>query len=181
MTKLELAHKYYRNMNRRTKPHWNYNKPTYQDCSISEDFSYFHLFYEWCVIQVGFGLEDYQLDKDILVKGNKEYTSTLCVFVPPVINNFILFKENTNRKYMFGVMKAGNSYRGNISKFGATIKSKSFSSEMEAHQWYIQQKNLYAKEIADKIKAGEYVVDNRVLDFFEKFDCTKYLNNLQSP
>jgi hypothetical protein len=49
-------------------------QPTYIGCSVSDTFLYYHLFYNWCQTQVGFGKEGYQLDKDLLIKGNKLYS-----------------------------------------------------------------------------------------------------------
>lgn len=45
------------------------SSPTYEGCTVSEDFKYFQKFAAWCVGQTGFGLSGFQLDKDILCKG----------------------------------------------------------------------------------------------------------------
>lgn len=55
--------------------------PTYVGCSMSENFKNFQFFAEWCNGQVGFGNKGWHLDKDILLKGNKEYSeSFVCSF-----------------------------------------------------------------------------------------------------
>ena len=61
--------------------------PTYTGCTVSEDFKYFQRFARWCQSQVGFDLEGYQLDKDILLRCNKVYSEEVCVFVPRNINS----------------------------------------------------------------------------------------------
>lgn len=172
---LDLAYKFHHNMTRRSKKHWNKDKPTYTDIIISEEFSYFHLFYEWCIVQKGFTKSEYQLDKDILFKGNRIYGSEYCVFVPPILNNFILFKFNQNRHLPMGVMKSGDKFRGNISRFGETVKSSVFASQEQAYEWYVKEKNCYAKELSQLIRQGDYEVDERVFKFFDSFDYDTYV------
>ena len=61
-------------------------RPTYGDCKVSNNFLHYEYFYEWCNQQVGFGNEGWHLDKDLLIKGNKFYSESTCVFIPSEIN-----------------------------------------------------------------------------------------------
>ena len=69
---------------------------TYKDCEVSDNFKSYEYFYEWCNEQIGFGVEGFELDKDLLIKGNKIYNKNTCIFVPSEIN-LVLTKRTTSR------------------------------------------------------------------------------------
>ena len=130
-------------------------RPTYEDCECSENFKYYEYFYEWCHKQIGFDNQRWQLDKDLLVKGNKVYSEYSCVFIPQEINS-LLVKSNASRgEYLIGVCwdKAKNAFIARVSK--NTGKSKylgSFNTELEAFNAYKQAKENHIKELANKWK-----------------------------
>ena len=133
--------------------------PTYKDCSVSDDFKFYPNFKNWCNNQVGFkSLDDkgkpFQLDKDILVKGNKVYSENTCAFVPKEIN---MLSVKCNRKR--GKHNIGVYYRQQDKKFVAKLKVHSkntyigcFDTETEAFIVYKQAKECYIKEVANKWK-----------------------------
>ena len=63
-------------------------KPTYLGCSVSEDWLIYSNFKRDIISIHGFGFDDWQLDKDILVRGNKLYSKETCCFVPREVNQF---------------------------------------------------------------------------------------------
>ena len=70
--------------------------PTYEGCKVSGKFKSYEYFYEWCNEQVGFDNEGWHLDKDLLIKGNKVYSESACIFIPNEIN-LLLTKRTTSR------------------------------------------------------------------------------------
>jgi len=102
-------------------------EPSYISCSVSDNFKNFQYFAEWCNNQIGFGLEDWQLDKDILVKGNKVYSEDTCCFVPRRINNLFTLSDRARGDQPLGV---------HIDDTGRSLKlHKAASSSFETGKW----------------------------------------------
>lgn len=89
------------------------NYKTYEGCTVSDLFLNYTYFYEWCNSQIGFNCVDYQLDKDIILKGNKIYTDSYCAFVPKRINVLFTKSNNARGEYPIGVSysKLHNKYK----------------------------------------------------------------------
>ena len=138
--------------------------PTYKDCEVGNSFKSYEYFYEWCHSQIGFGNEGWQLDKDLLVKGNKVYSENTCVFIPKEIN-LVLTKSDKKR----GEHPIGVSWHSKSKTFVAQVnksKGKSehlglFKTELEAFNVYKQAKESFIKEQANKWKGK---IDNRAYD-----------------
>lgn len=73
------------------------NKLSYAKCWVYDDFLTFSNFHNWCQNQIGFNKKGFDLDKDLLEKGNKEYHPDKCVFIPREINLFIRAKKASKR------------------------------------------------------------------------------------
>ena len=94
----------------------------------------------------------FQLDKDLLSKGNKIYSENTCVFLPLEINSALAIKDSNHKKFHVGVRKNRNKYEAIC-----CINSKStylglFDTEIEAFKAYKQAKESYLKELANKWK-----------------------------
>ena len=77
---------YYMEMMRRCNTSLQIGKyDTYKGCS--SEFKDFQDFAGWATKQVYYGLG--QLDKDLLVKGNKLYSKRTCLFIPTGLNNLL--------------------------------------------------------------------------------------------
>ena len=66
-------------------------QPTYQDCEISEEWHNLQNFCDWSVDNFPkdtFGMK-WELDKDLLVKGNKTYGPATCCYLPKELNLFL--------------------------------------------------------------------------------------------
>jgi hypothetical protein len=73
---------------------------TYKDCSVVEQWWTFTVFKSWMQTQDWEGKE---LDKDLLVRGNKVYGPNTCLFVTQAVNNFLLDCNKRRGEYPIGV------------------------------------------------------------------------------
>ena len=138
------------------------NKPTYEGCSVSENFKYYPFFKEWCEKQIGFDVKGFALDKDILVKGNKVYSEDACVFVPQEINNILTYKKSTNKGLSASVaLQKSGRYSVSFRKDRITQNLGRFDTAEEAFRAYKQVKESYIKEVAEKWKGD---IDPRVYE-----------------
>ena len=130
-------------------------RPTYIDCSISENFRYLQYFKEWCNNQIGFNSVDekgkpFALDKDILVKGNRVYNEDVCVFVPQEVNLLFTKRDKSRGEYPIGV-----SFHKSRGMLTATLNNKYlgyFNTAEQAFQVYKTAKEAYIKEVANTWK-----------------------------
>lgn len=125
--------------------------PAYIGCSVSDNFKSFQYFANWCQSQIGFGLKDYHLDKDILIKGNKVYAENTCCFVPRRLNFLILDNMAVQSEYGTGVCwdKASNKF---IACKVGNMKQTKHSELIDARKAYKERKINYIKEQAEIYK-----------------------------
>ena len=171
---VEYAYSIWRKMLDRCYNKDNKSYVTYHDCSVSEDFKHFSRFYEWAKNQVGFGLENYHLDKDILVKGNKEYSSSRCAFVPRSLNSFLTSRKNhRGSSKLVGVSFHSRDliYQARVSDgFGKRIHLGVFDNEEDAFQAYKVGKEAVAKRLAEIYNGA---VDDRVIKALLNYTVSK--------
>lgn len=147
---------------------YHVNKPTYKDCTVSDNFKQFPYFKDWCNAQIGFNSKDdkgkpFHLDKDILVKGSRQYNENVCVFVPHDINTLLSQSSHSREELPLGVSHSctkGN-YVACLNKYGNNIQLGTFNTAEEAFQAYKQAKEHHVKEVANKWKGQ---IDMRVYE-----------------
>ena len=119
---------------------------TYKDCTVDKRWHNFQNFAQWYEENY---IDGFHLDKDILFKDNKVYSSETCCFVPVEINN-LLTKTNALRgEYPIGVRR---DREGN---FVARLNSKhigTYNTPKLAFEAYKVAKEKHIKEIATKWK-----------------------------
>ena len=130
--------------------------PTYEGCEVSDNFKSYEYFYEWCQNQIGFGVEGFELDKDLLVKGNKIYSEDSCVFIPQEVNTLLTKRTNSRGEYSIGVSwsKTSKAFVATVAKNkGKTEWLGYFNTEIEAFNAYKTAKESFIKEQANDWKS----------------------------
>lgn len=123
--------------------------PTYKDCTVCDDFLDFQVFAEWYTSQIGF--QDYDLDKDLLVRGNKHYSRETCVLLPRIINVTLAGGGNNEGKTLpKGVGKYNKTGRFMARHKGFTLGV--YETVSEAFSAYKVTREEYIKSIANQYK-----------------------------
>lgn len=123
--------------------------PTYKNCTMHEDWVIFSNFRAWMQNQ---DWEGKQLDKDLLVYGNKVYSPSLCVFVDANVNSFLTENKNGKNKL------TGAFFHKSTGKYQASCKNPFtkkleylglFDDESKAHLAWKKRKHELACQLAD--------------------------------
>ena len=132
-------------------PLYHERAATYIGCSVCDDWIYFTNFKAWMEQQ---DWEGKDLDKDILVEGNKEYGPDTCVFVSQRVNKFLNVHNNTTPETLTGatwdtkrkryVVKCGNP----ILKKSVTLGR--FIDPYEAHTTWFEYKLKMAYQLIEE-------------------------------
>lgn len=125
------------------------HKPTYKGCTVAEDWLVFSKFKAWAEAQDWEGL---QLDKDILIEGNKVYGPDTCAFVTPLVNTFTIDRGASRGEWLIGVdwRKQKGKFRSRCSNPFTKKRDHLgyFTSEQEAHEAWRKRKLELAHELA---------------------------------
>ena len=129
----------------------------YKDCT--NEFDSLPAFRAWAVKQIGFNEPGFELDKDILYKGNRVYSPSTCVFVPVEVNGLFsgCYHARRRGKYPLGVSfnKGSGSFVAQMSdrqQLGLDKYLGSFKTVEEAFACYKAAKEARIKRIAEKWK-----------------------------
>lgn len=128
---------------------------SYTECSVDEEWHNFSNFAKWYDKNYyKINDETMCLDKDILIKGNKIYSSETCVFAPQSINSLFESCFDKKRKNIIGVgyIKKDNIFCSRVRINKGYIWLGRFKTEIEAFNAYKIAKEKYIKEVAYKYK-----------------------------
>ena len=131
-------------------PKYHQKHPTYKDVTVCEEWYTFSNFRSWMIQQDWEGKE---LDKDLLIEGNKVYSPEACVFVDRMTNQFTVDGGATRGDYMLGVCwdyvngkfrtQCRNPFTGKREHLGY------FASEIEAHLAWKRRKHELSLQLAE--------------------------------
>lgn len=138
-------------------PKYHARKPTYKGCSVCDDWLVFSSFKAWMIKQ---DWEGNQLDKDLLVEGNKVYSPDLCLFVSSQVNSLLSDSAAIRGKYPIGVCKnpGGNNFIAACKVNGKKNHIGVYPTVIKASNAYQKFKSklirLAAKDLSEPLKSA---------------------------
>lgn len=128
-------------------------QPTYKDCSVCEEWLTFSKFKEWMDSQYWYMM---QLDKDLLVKGNKVYSPETCIFISRQLNTFTTESSAKRGEFPIGVYFNKKNERLHSQCNNPFTKKEEhlgyFDCPNEAHEEWRKRKHEHACKWADIVE-----------------------------
>lgn len=122
----------------------------YESIIVCENWHNFQNFAEWFDNNYK---EGFELDKDILIKGNKVYSPETCCFVPQEVNKLFTKRRSERGDTPIGVSEyTGGKYSAQFTHNSEHKHIGVFNTLEEAFQAYKTAKEQHIKEVADKWK-----------------------------
>lgn len=128
-----------------------YNNITqaYKGCTVCNEWLIFSNFKKWFIENYTNGCV---IDKDIKEKGNKVYSPSKCIFIPPELNSLFTNRRHHRGKYPIGVMAIPNTnkFKASLNQLDGRHKYLgSFHTKEDAFNAYKKAKERLIKDTAD--------------------------------
>lgn len=135
---------------------------SYVDCEVCEEWHNYQNFAQWYE-------ENYyevpgqhmQVDKDILIKGNKVYSPDTCAIIPQYINTLFIRNNRKRGQYPIGVYynKRAKKYEAMYKIDGKNKHIGYYTSVNDAFLTYKEYKEDHIKQIADEYFSNGYITE----------------------
>lgn len=131
----------------------HYRCPTYNNCTVCKEWLNFQNFAKWHEENYyNINNEVMNLDKDILIKGNKVYSPETCVFVPRSINLMFVKSNKTRGDLPIGVSKNHNKFMAQVALNKGFLYLGTYDNYEKAFQAYKIHKEQLIKNLAKEYK-----------------------------
>lgn len=127
---------------------------TYEDATCCEEWLLFENFYEWLHSQENFDKwlngKKWSLDKDILIKGNKIYSSDTCCLVPHNVNCLFLKSDASRGNLPIGVTRKDDGFEARCENqlLGKRESIGTYNTSEKAFSAYKFYKESLIKQVA---------------------------------
>jgi len=132
------------------------DRPAYAGCSVASEWHNLQNFKSWVIEQMNldFYQEGWELDKDLLVRGNKIYGPNTCVFLPSRLNQLQQVKKNSTYNYLPGVNfdKEKGKFKAEVNFDGKRYYLPRKFSELECFLDYKELKERLVQADAENWK-----------------------------
>lgn len=117
----------------------------YDGCRVCNEWLYYSNFKKWYDANY---VDGYDLDKDIIERGNKIYCPEKCRFIPHEINSLLINCKRNRGIYPVGVSKVEDGFKSSIRMYGEYRSLGVFNSSDLAFKAYKTTKESYIKAVA---------------------------------
>jgi hypothetical protein len=125
---------------------------SYDDCSVSPDWHNLQTFGDWLHSQPSWGEEEHDLDKDLLVRGNRVYGPGACLLIPRRLN-YLLTRSSSSKGLPVGVHLRYGRYQAKCRAADSRYANLgTFSCPDEAFAVYRAYKESVIKLVAEEQK-----------------------------
>jgi len=163
-------------------------KPAYKGCSVIEEWHTFSNFKEWYESDPYHNAKDdngnrFELDKDILLQGNKVYGPDACMFLPQRINTLLTDSKASRGSYPLGVYRSKsnrkNPYRAACDAGRVRGKERlgRFTTVSEAQASYQDFKSNLIVEIASEYEVERPDLYQALLKHADKIRTTPLVDD----
>ena len=140
-------------------------RPTYKDVTVCEGWHDYQSFATWFYNNYKDG---YQLDKDLVEKGNKVYCPEYCRFIPQDLNSLLVNRVGSSRNHELPLGVCWSRDRNKYTAWcnngsGKTINLGSKNTPEEAFTLYKEYKENLIKDKAHKYHS-EGIIDERLYE-----------------
>ncbi len=137
------------------------HKRNYGDVTCCKEWFFYENFYEWLHKQENFNKwlngERWNLDKDILVKGNKIYSPETCCLVPSNVNNLFTKRNIARGSLPIGVHKNKNKNNKYVAQCqNPFIHKYIVIGEYKTSEEAFQNYKIYKEDIIKQVAQNEY-------------------------
>lgn len=149
------------------------SQPTYAECTVHPDWHNFQNFAEWHCQQPNWDSPGFDLDKDIISRGNKEYGPENCAVVPSVINRIFGEKKKADGlpPGVIWVKSEGKYLASCNDGRGRQIKIGRFDCPELA---FLEYKAFKEAVIKREALAHRDLVDNRIFDALINYEVLRH-------
>ena len=144
-------------------------QPTYKECTVCKEWLNYQNFAEWFEKN---HVNGFQLDKDLLVSGNKIYSEDTCAFIPRCLNSFVSNRKLNNTSGYTGIHWNKQRSKWHVRIHDTTAKKDiylgAYDDVEQAILIYKKARTTMAHKMKHKMILDYGIMDLRILDAIDK-------------
>ena len=126
--------------------------PAYIGVTVCREWMNFQTFAAWWDEQPHSGSAKFELDKDLRIGGNREYSPAACSFVPGPVNRLIGKQNSVPGKLTRGVVPTRGRFEARLTVDGRRLTLGAYATPEQAFHAYTTAKERHVRGMADHWK-----------------------------